>query len=88
MKKNVVKLDENSLRQIVAESVKRVLKESNDGQNYPYYDAKNAQDAIRSAAEAFLATFKGDPYILPPDELSLAIAHTILTMSAKREGMI
>lgn len=31
MKKNVVKLNENTLRQIVAESVKKVLKEEGEG---------------------------------------------------------
>ena len=34
MKKNVVKLNENTLRQIVAESVKKVLKEWDDEDNY------------------------------------------------------
>lgn len=33
MKKNIVKINESTLRQIVAESVKRVLKEEYDG-NY------------------------------------------------------
>lgn len=34
MKKNVIKLNETQLRQIVAESIKKVLKEGNDGNKY------------------------------------------------------
>ena len=48
MKKNVVKLNENTLRKIVAESVKRVLKEN---QYMPYEDTdvhreRNEKSAI------------------------------------------
>lgn len=36
MKKSIVKINENTLKQIIAESVKKVLKEYNDMQQYNY----------------------------------------------------
>ena len=46
MKKNVVKLNESTLRQIVAESVKKVLKENQEDANYSvfYKDGDEAND--------------------------------------------
>ncbi len=38
MKKNVVRLNEQQLKKIVAESVKKVLKEADDFNKYDYYD--------------------------------------------------
>ena len=52
MKKNIVKINENALRQIVAESVKKALKESqvNDWQDNPTnesgYDEANIPDDV------------------------------------------
>lgn len=63
MKKNVVKINENTLRQIVAESVKKVLKESFE----PYDLGHNPQlchmkgDIVLSEEDAFYfqRQFKG-----------------------------
>lgn len=60
MKKNVVKLNESQLKKIVAESVKKVLKEGNEAESElftkiceldgllnttPYYDALELEDS-------------------------------------------
>lgn len=61
MKKNVVKINENTLRQIVAESVENVLKEytspDTDGAIYPQNHKK---DDFRRRAYGVLGAFKGD----------------------------
>ena len=60
MKKNIVKLNENTLRQIVAESVKNVLKEytdpSTDGAIYP----QNREEDIKRDAYRLKGKFIGD----------------------------
>ena len=50
MKKNIVKLNENTLRKIVAESVKKVLKEN---QYMPYEDTDANRDRIKKSAIIF-----------------------------------
>ena len=47
MKKNIVKLNENTLRKIVAESVKRVLKEN---QYMSYEDTDASMERIKKSA--------------------------------------
>ena len=60
MKKNVIKLNENTLRKIVAESVKKVLKEytdpSTDGAIYP----QNREEDIKRDAYRLKGKFIGD----------------------------
>ena len=50
MKKNIVKLNENTLRQIVAESVKKVLKEN---QYMPYEDTDAHRERNEKSAIIF-----------------------------------
>ena len=55
MKKKVVKINENTLRQIVAESVKKVLKEGEFDDNY-----KTCLQHISAALEAIKEIWKGE----------------------------
>lgn len=55
MKKNVVKINENTLRQIVAESVKKVLKEGEFDNNY-----KTCLQHISAALKAIEDVWKGE----------------------------
>lgn len=50
MKKNVIKINENTLRQIIAESVKKVLKEGVEGNKYES-EFRNAVNLITSNIE-------------------------------------
>ena len=60
MKKNIVKMNENTLGQIVAESVKKVLKEytdpSTDGAIWP----QNREESMKRDIYRFKGKFKGD----------------------------
>ena len=53
MKKNVVKINENTLRQIVAESVKKVLKEGYRGPNETEYLASDILSFIVQAEKKY-----------------------------------
>ena len=52
MKKNIVKLNENTLRKIVAESVKKVLKEN---QYMPYEDTDAHRERTKNRLSSFIA---------------------------------
>ena len=56
MKKNVVKLNENTLRKIIAESVKKVLKEEYGNENEMWNMAKQMLDpqVMLEALEGYL----------------------------------
>ena len=56
MKKNVVKINENTLRQIVTESVKKALKEDYDWEHYndgPSIEEDTFENELRSVIEEY-----------------------------------
>lgn len=56
MKKNVVKINESSLKKMIAESVKRVLKEAHDWNHYndgPSQEEETFQDELYSVIEEY-----------------------------------
>lgn len=71
--KQVIKINENQLKQIVTESVKRILKEQIDlnPQNFVIVDAWNEtyNKLIEDYADALISTSYGNYFIIPREEI-------------------
>ena len=73
MKKNTVKLNENMLRKIVAESVKKVLKESKEDFDYSS-SMRKIKDSINLLADAVGSLYQsGNKYCEPFQKIKVEL---------------